>query len=369
MFDRVGQILASLTPGFRKRKREVEYADGDPDYWFSDIDSREGTPEWFDPDEADIETSMQAAVVPYNAVPALDPKDNSLYLSRLRLWCCQCLHLSNYLKGFTLNEEESSYKNWPCQWCYENLPRIHHFCENCALIRITTTRVEALKRCVWNRQALHVFQHPMYSRGGVGEHGPQFYLVECCKKDCKGVFRVDWSDTQRKLDPGGKTRDEGIWVDFGQWLCPECGQRGCKYCLKLEVATQVITGGERSQGWIMSDAAEDVLNEKDYKVREAQHAAFDKMNHDFEREYEKRKTEVQQVIAGVTQGRAPRKGKAPAQVVDTADADILQLEKEEDVRLPREDPPFHYTFSKAPEPEASSSKVDVKGKGKAKEGS
>lgn len=273
MFARKGmqKLFSGFNPGKKRSRDDLDsdtdsssHSDRDTDYWFSDIDSRPNTPPYFDSDEKP-ELNLRPLPQATNYVPPTNPEDRQLYLSRLRIWCCQCLHLSNYPTGITGQQEDEdlSSHTWPCQWCRNNLPRTHFFCDDCALVQIVSFRLEPAVRYVWNRQAAQVRNHQLYRAGAIGQHGLQYYMVECCQSGCKGTFRVDLDGCEKRKNPEQDGHPIGIWTDFGDWLCPECGQRACKFCLKYLVGTQVICGGENSPGWMTSHPKEDKLPDQD----------------------------------------------------------------------------------------------------------
>ena len=94
MFARKGMqnILNLLTPG---RKRRIEEAEDDKeqdtDYWFSDMDSRHQTPEYFNQASLHEEHELPLLIQPEpeNHVAPQDPDNLVPYLSQLGIWCCQ----------------------------------------------------------------------------------------------------------------------------------------------------------------------------------------------------------------------------------------------------------------------------------------
>ncbi|KAF8433131.1 hypothetical protein BGX38DRAFT_221039 [Terfezia claveryi] len=346
MFARKGMqhILNLLTPGRKRRIEEVEDNEQDTDDWFSDIDSRPQTPQYFNQASLWQEHGLPLLIQPEpeNHVAPHDPDNPVLYLSRLRIWCCQCLHMSNYSTALPEKEqgEDLMAKTWPCLWCRENLPRTHFFCDDCALVQITSTRLQPLMRYAWCKQALNVYEHPMYRSGGIGQHGVQFYVVECCKPGCSGSFRVDLDAAEKRKNLDMKGYPVGLWTDFGDWLCPECGQRACKYCLKYLVGTQVICGGEKSRGWVMSRPIEDGLAEEAFQQAQVDWKTGQREFEESEAKQEARRRELEVLVAAVS-GRAKPKHKisshkpipAPGQ-----DPEVMELgseEEEEDLEPPR----------------------------------
>ncbi|KAF8425332.1 hypothetical protein EV426DRAFT_66585 [Tirmania nivea] len=343
MFARKGMqnIFNLFTPGRKRRIEEVE--DGkeqETDYWFSDIDSRPQTPEYFNEAALREEHGLPLLIQPEprNHIAAHDPDNPVLYLSRLRLWCCQCLHMSNYNTPLPDKEKDQDLngRTWPCSWCRENLPRTHFFCDDCALVQITSTRLPPLMRYAWCKQALSVYEHPMYRSGGIGQHGVQFYVVECCKPGCRGCFRIDLDAAEKKKNPDMEGYPVGLWTDFGDWFCAECGQRACKYCVKYLIGTQVICGGEKSRGWVMSNPIEDGLTEEafqevleDRKARQLQLEESRAMQ-----ETERRALEA--LVAKVSWKAKPKKKTWYRKATTTPgqDPEVIELESEEEDREP-----------------------------------
>lgn len=221
---------------------------------------------------------------------------------------------------------------WPCTWCRENLPRTHFFCDDCALVQITSTRLQPLMRYAWCKQALDVHAHPMYRSGGIGQHGVQFYVVECCKPGCSGSFRVDLDAAEKRKNPDIEGYPVGLWTDFGDWLCPQCGQRACKYCLKYLVGTQVICGGEKSRGWVMSDPAEDILAEEGFQQVLADRKTRQHQQEEYKATQEAQRRGLESLVAKVS-GKAKPKRKTPSRKAITApgqDPEVVELEGEEE---------------------------------------
>lgn len=280
---------------------EVEPQFDDPDFWFSEIDSGLSTPDW-NRDASDAEP------LPTHSVPPIEPGEVKFYLSRLRLWCCQCLHLTHFTH--TLGA---------CPWCRQNLPQCHEFCDKCALVQITHVGMQPNMRYAFSSEALKVFQHFAYHRGGIGVHGPQFYLVECCQVGCSGSFRVDWNCGQRRRDITGERVTEGLWVDFGDWLCPECGRRACKRCQKFIVGTQVLVGAKDAYGWTNSEAV---------KISTISSEVYEKM----EKEHEDSRWALQQAISKAV-ARKRRTTKTPKRKAIGQDPEILELDADEIVEV------------------------------------
>ena len=123
------------------------------------------------------------------------------------------------------------------------MPKPHFFCQKgCALVQIIDKKLPENTRYIYSDEALNVARHPEFTRGGVRQQGPLFYVVECCQKRCPGMFRIDWNEAEQVQDCNGPWKD-GLFVDFTNFVCPSCGKQACKACLKLAVATQVVVGG------------------------------------------------------------------------------------------------------------------------------
>lgn len=299
----LGRLGALLDKWTGSKSHEKESQLNDPDFEFSEIDSGLSTPEW----ERD---ASDAEALPTHSIPPLDPGEVKFYLSRVRLWCCQCLQLTDF-----------THTAKTCPWCQQNLPEDHEFCDNCALVQITLVSMQPNMRYAFSSEALAVFKHRAYFRGGIGVHGPQFYLVECCKAGCSGSFRVDWDGAERRKDITGEKATEGLWVDFGDWLCPECGRRACKRCKKYIVGTQVLVGSTKAKGW--ADEGRNV------EGREPIPAEVREKN---EKELEESRLALQQAIS-----KALAKKRGPAKTLKRKaigqDPEILELDADEIVEV------------------------------------
>lgn len=249
-------------------------------------------------------------------------------------------------------DEDIQEKTWPCPWCRENLPRTHFFCDDCALVQITSTRLQPLMRYAWCKQALNVYEHSMYRSGGIGQHGVQFYVVECCKSGCSGNFRIDLDAAEKRLNPKIEGYPVGLWTDFGDWLCPECGQRACKYCLKYLVGTQVICGGEKSRGWAMSNPIEDGLAEDALQKARADWKAEQRELEESKVTQEARRRELEARVAKIS-GKSSTRPKSKTQrrkaiTTPGQDPEVVELQSEEEDWEPPQLGPPRYPSESGP---------------------
>lgn len=317
--DTLGRLGALLSQWSGRRIDEVEPHLDDPDFWFSDIDSGLSTPEWHGSGGDGGGASDAAEPLPTHSVPPVDPGEVRFYISRIRLWCCQCLQLTNF-----------THTSRTCPWCQQNLLDDHEFCDKCALVQITLTRMQPNMRYAFSSEALTVFQHPAYFRGGIGMHGPQFYLVECCQIGCNGSFRVDWDGAERKGTIVGGQVTEGLWVDFGDWLCPECGRRACKRCEKFVVGTQVLVGSMEAYGW--ADESREQLQKREHD-EEPVVVVSAKAREKNEKEHEESRLALQDVILKVLTKKARTSSKPPKRKAIGQDPEILELGADEIVEV------------------------------------
>ncbi|KAF8463453.1 hypothetical protein BDZ91DRAFT_731625 [Kalaharituber pfeilii] len=283
----VGGLVHSVSGLFSpcgRRRTEIAHNRDDhtPDY-LSDIDANLGLyaalPNDFWENSDGEPTGSRYVGPPYP--PRTESSSCAFYPSRIRLWCCQCLHLATARETFSRDAMNTyraaaptnldsarpanfepgalaegadpglyGYEGFECTWCAGHLPVTHRYCSNCALVRINEIQLPKGTRWAFSSEALEVARHPIFTAGGIGVHGPLFYLVECCKPYCAGVYRIDWQDVDEVQDTKGPLYEDGLLTDFTEFRCPECGGYACRNCIKMVVATQVIVGGLSSHGWV-----------------------------------------------------------------------------------------------------------------------